>query len=191
MRSRVEARWAAFFDRLGLRWEYEPFDAAGYIPDFVLVGLRPLLVEVKPDLRQQDLMRYTERLDRALLDCWSEDVVILGATPDLEPEEEFWSNDPIVVGLMGERGYRDTEADEETVRWWDAAHLFVCNGAGEDCGSSGSEHFAINHKYGSYAGRPCGHYGGDHHIARYMERAGPALNLWGEACTEVRWEPTS
>lgn len=38
-RSRLEARWAVFFDALGLRWEYEPegFDLGGagwYLPDF-------------------------------------------------------------------------------------------------------------------------------------------------------------
>lgn len=39
-RSRLEARWAVFFDRLGMRWEYEPQGyntAAGpYLPDFRL-----------------------------------------------------------------------------------------------------------------------------------------------------------
>jgi hypothetical protein len=37
-RSRLEARWAVFFDALGLKWEYEPegFDLDGvwYLPDF-------------------------------------------------------------------------------------------------------------------------------------------------------------
>lgn len=38
-RSRLEARWAVFFDALGLKWEYEPegFDlgeAGYYLPDF-------------------------------------------------------------------------------------------------------------------------------------------------------------
>ena len=37
-RSRIEARWAVFFDSLGLKWEYEPegFDIDGvwYLPDF-------------------------------------------------------------------------------------------------------------------------------------------------------------
>jgi hypothetical protein len=58
-RSRLEARWAAFFDLLAWQWEYEPIDLAGYIPDFIVripvqsydgvAGLRePLLVEVKP-----------------------------------------------------------------------------------------------------------------------------------------------
>lgn len=40
-RSRLEARWAVFFDAMGLRWEYEPegFDlgeAGWYLPDFYL-----------------------------------------------------------------------------------------------------------------------------------------------------------
>ncbi len=49
-RSRLEARWAAFFDLLRWRWEYEPIDLDGYIPDFVLSrsGKQPALVEVKP-----------------------------------------------------------------------------------------------------------------------------------------------
>lgn len=33
-RSRLEARWAAFFDLAGWKWEYEPFDLNGWIPDF-------------------------------------------------------------------------------------------------------------------------------------------------------------
>ena len=47
-RSRLEARWAAMFDLLNWRWDYEPLDLAGYIPDFVLQFSEPLLVEVKP-----------------------------------------------------------------------------------------------------------------------------------------------
>lgn len=39
-RSRIEARWAVFFDYLGIGWEYEPqgFDlpSGPYLPDFVL-----------------------------------------------------------------------------------------------------------------------------------------------------------
>lgn len=51
MRSRTEAKWAIFFDTLGLRWQYEVegFDlgAAGYyLPDFWLPDLR-LWCEVK------------------------------------------------------------------------------------------------------------------------------------------------
>lgn len=56
-RSRLEARWAAFFDLCGWRWEYEPFDLNGWIPDFIVnpsvsepewLRTHPWLVEVKP-----------------------------------------------------------------------------------------------------------------------------------------------
>jgi hypothetical protein len=45
-RSRLEARWAAFFDLLRFPWKYEPFDCNGYIPDFLLFD--HVLLEVKP-----------------------------------------------------------------------------------------------------------------------------------------------
>jgi hypothetical protein len=35
-RSRLEAKWAAFFDLLGWRWHYEPLDLDGWIPDFLI-----------------------------------------------------------------------------------------------------------------------------------------------------------
>lgn len=54
-RSRLEARWAVFFETMGIEWEYEPetfwlpeFDEA-YLPDFrILLDGRPVFVEVKP-----------------------------------------------------------------------------------------------------------------------------------------------
>lgn len=53
-RSRTEARWAVFFDALGLRWLYEPEgydlgDGIWYLPDFLVPDLG-LLIEVKPAL---------------------------------------------------------------------------------------------------------------------------------------------
>jgi hypothetical protein len=56
-RSRLEARWAAFFDLIGWDWQYEPIDLEGWTPDFYVVfrcghsacrGSHSLLVEVKP-----------------------------------------------------------------------------------------------------------------------------------------------
>lgn len=39
-RSRLEARWAVFFDELGIAWQYEPqgylVDRTPYLPDFLL-----------------------------------------------------------------------------------------------------------------------------------------------------------
>lgn len=51
-RSRLEARWAVFFDTLEIRWEYEPegFEIDGghrYLPDFYLPKF-DLWIEIKP-----------------------------------------------------------------------------------------------------------------------------------------------
>lgn len=50
-RSRLEARWAVFFDALELSWEYEPqgfhlSDGSLYLPDFLIAG--GVWAEVKP-----------------------------------------------------------------------------------------------------------------------------------------------
>jgi len=56
-RSRLESRWAAFFDLLNWEWQYEPIDLSGWTPDFYLKfpcghsecsGYHDLYVEVKP-----------------------------------------------------------------------------------------------------------------------------------------------
>lgn len=53
-RSRLEARWAALFDLLNWKWEYEPIDLEGWTPDFKLAaadwmfGRRTFYAEVKP-----------------------------------------------------------------------------------------------------------------------------------------------
>jgi len=51
MRSRLEARWAAYLDITDWKWEYEPVDLPGWIPDFIIYppwDAKPILVEVKP-----------------------------------------------------------------------------------------------------------------------------------------------
>ena len=51
-RSRLEARWAVFFDTAGIKYEYEPegfelCDGTRYLPDFYLTD-EDIYVEVKP-----------------------------------------------------------------------------------------------------------------------------------------------
>lgn len=63
-RSRLEARWAVFFDVLGIGWEYEPEgfemdDGTRYLPDFLLHrvwGGESVFVEVKagPGSKEED-----------------------------------------------------------------------------------------------------------------------------------------
>jgi hypothetical protein len=65
-RSRLEARWAVFFDHLSIEWQYEPecFKVAGkgYLPDFWLPGLRTW-AEVKGVLDAPTLQHLAQAAD--------------------------------------------------------------------------------------------------------------------------------
>lgn len=57
-RSRLEARWAVFFDALGIKYEYEAQgydlgEAGWYLPDFWLPDYK-VWIEVKPHIRGVD-----------------------------------------------------------------------------------------------------------------------------------------
>lgn len=61
-RSRLEARWAVFFEELGIRWEYEPqgfelSDGTRYLPDFYLPD-QNLYVEIKPAINYKQQRVY-------------------------------------------------------------------------------------------------------------------------------------
>ena len=98
-RSRLEARWAAFFDLLGWNHEYEPCDLGSWSPDFALWGRRPhnpTLVEVKP------IDRWDRAIARKMADASANaditrTVLLLGVAPDFD--------DPWVsIGWWGEPG---------------------------------------------------------------------------------------
>jgi len=67
-RSRLEAKWAAFFDALDWDWEYEPVEYNGWFPDFSIRGEEGnvILVEVKPILSLTDGLK--ERLSKVKAD---------------------------------------------------------------------------------------------------------------------------
>lgn len=64
-RSRLEARWAVFFDAIGQEYEYEPegfelSDGTMYLPDFYLEGVRGrgtsnIYIEIKGNLDSESL----------------------------------------------------------------------------------------------------------------------------------------
>lgn len=70
-KSRLEARWAEFFSRLGWKWEYEPLadfrdgpaDRHGWLPDFALVPqgesspVERIYVEVKPSATDRQYVK--------------------------------------------------------------------------------------------------------------------------------------
>jgi len=109
-RSRLEAKWAMFFDLCGWNWGYEPTERHGYIPDFVL-GYRPTLVEVKPFHR---IEQWGEAIQKIIQSGINEPVILLGDDPtwiavsltvagDTAPAIG-WLADPIDIG-----GQRDFE----------------------------------------------------------------------------------
>ena len=69
-RSRLEARWAVFFDACGVKWEYEPEGFAlpngqFYLPDFLLHGCdgrspEDLYVEVKGKMTESDVEKIRQ-----------------------------------------------------------------------------------------------------------------------------------
>lgn len=65
-RSRLEARWACFFDLLGWRWQYEPFDLEGWTPDFLVHGRdgKFVLVEIKPFIDGEILSEYQKKISK-------------------------------------------------------------------------------------------------------------------------------
>lgn len=77
-RSRLEARWAMFFDSLDLPYSYEPegFDLDGtwYLPDFLIAN--ELWAEIKPNLSGDGDAAKAERFvletGKPLAMCWGD-----------------------------------------------------------------------------------------------------------------------
>jgi hypothetical protein len=82
-RSRLEARWACFFDELGVVWTYEPFDGNGYSPDLLLPHLteRPALAEIKPAVTEAEYRAAIPKMTAGLAGHWTGHLLILGADP--------------------------------------------------------------------------------------------------------------
>lgn len=164
-RSRLEARWASFFAGLGWHYTYEPFDGAGYIPDFLIHGERPLLVEVKPAVSKADYNAPVAKAENGLRD-WNSDILIVGADPlPLLPTS---ATNEMPAGLLGEL-VGDGMWDWATAAWM---RCLACDAIG------------VLHQHMSYTARPCGHYDGDSYgtpSRRLIQDA------WANACNDVKW----
>jgi hypothetical protein len=86
-RSRLEARWAEFFDLLHWNWQYEPLDLNGWSPDFSIQqsdNRPPILVEVKPLSVNKnwgsECLVYFHKIAKAVPDCRTE-TLLLGLSP--------------------------------------------------------------------------------------------------------------
>lgn len=118
-RSRLEARWAVFFEELEVPWEYEPegFETAAgpYLPDFRLglvfgPGITWTWFEVKPDDAPEDprhaafvaggeFLTVARGLPRGYADQWARLVT-------LDPPGTRWAGETKPVGFYA---FRDGE----------------------------------------------------------------------------------
>lgn len=121
-RSRLEARWAVFFDTLGIEYEYEPegFDlgeAGWYLPDFYL-RKQNLWLEIKPlcdDPKQLEDKRYdafNKALDRMAdyeIDppVYSPDFYILAGDPYFDAYRVIGRNYVLIDGKYEVQGLQN------------------------------------------------------------------------------------
>lgn len=81
-RSRLEARWAAFFDLNGWAWDYEPVDLSGWCPDFSLTFPEATIyAEVKPTEAGEDSMVKNPVFAKAVAHWQNVQVLLLGLAP--------------------------------------------------------------------------------------------------------------
>jgi hypothetical protein len=180
-RSRLEARWAAFFDLLGWHTEYEPIDFNGWIPDFVIYEAETVYVEVKPITRFPPDSQIVDEIDNSGCD---KEVLIVGSTV------------PIQSGLIGwlRQDLSDVTDSNEPYWIWAGAALGIW--AGNETNTEGRRTskgkreriFGFCHEEQSFIDRITGFYnGGCHGFCDESDLARLKL-LWARAGNQVQWK---
>ena len=169
-RSRLEAKWACFFNQVGWRWHYEPIDLNGWIPDFLIEtkGL-PLLVEVKPISKMDPAI--TTKIHRAMgLD------VINGEIFPFHKNYEF-----LICGI----GPFEPENDRNAIGWIN--DCFIGDFADAVLSRpSGTKVWGLTSGIvGEWRNRIADDYG--KHTSDYcnLDEIQP---LWAEACNTTQWK---
>jgi hypothetical protein len=176
-RSRLEARWAAFFDLMGWKYQYEPFDLNGWIPDFILgSGTRSILVEIKPILPVYDHpVDITEKID-----CSDDEheVLILGCSIDFDHEIV-----PPVIGWarvdFGDKSHAAARGCGGPGSWgWDIAFI-----------SAWDETFGITSCFGSHWYNKIGFGEKEQSHSRYdWDTCSAKVKvIWNQAGNLVQW----
>ena len=119
-RSRLEARWAVFFDAAGIKYEYEPegFDLGGglyYLPDFRIwvncrnypgkPTYRPIYVEVKG---------YMDDESKNKIEKFGHELIVLTNIPADHKEyfDQYCLYQKNVDGFYGYNNFRYIDGDE-------------------------------------------------------------------------------
>ncbi len=176
-RSRLEASWAAFFDLLGWRWEYEPFNLNGWLPDFALVPIhRPgdlIMVEVKPStIVDQEASAKMEKSGHP------GEFLMLG----IGPFERF---DTPMIGHIGEWVFCDDDHNPSQIYWVEAPMGRWVGSESDEKNKAGIIGYCSESM--SFRDRITGCYDGGSwgHVVTMAEIQG----LWGAAKKAVRYEP--
>lgn len=124
-RSRLEARWALFFDKIGFSPFYEPFtverNGLSWTPDFILHSgisiYKPsdyTLIEIKPTRPNSDYIEYLTKMH----DPRKSDILICVGSPTLEQPNGVHirnHNNKTQVNLSGFAGIRCPECGLYTI----------------------------------------------------------------------------
>lgn len=173
-RSRLEARWAAFFDLLGWRHQYEPFDLKGWIPDFLIRGHNEVLVEVKPigNIEQFERPKVLNALVQSYR--YGTELLVVGHTIFSSDESDGMIGP--AIGWLGE--FIENNASGPIEAYWFAKAILNRN-----------QNWGFFHALASYKDRITGAYDGDHHLMIPSDRE--VQLLWAEAGNEVQWKGRS
>jgi hypothetical protein len=179
-RSRLEARWCAFFDLLGWRPEHEPYDLGEWSPDFLVrpQGAQPILVEVKPieECCDDTISRIDRACDKRKLWCGNEPkiagVLLTRVAPRIVSPEK---HDCVDIGWFANPYH--TGGDDVHIGWvrdWDKPILLADVVHTED-----------NNYYTAMTGHADA-------AVRFMRReyrpyAEYTMGLWNAACNAVQW----
>ncbi len=176
-RSRLGAKWAAFFDLVGWQYEYEPCDLNGWFPDFALYGKRldgketTILCEVKPIVAFDE--RTAERRRNALAGTYYQNSELL---------------------LLGSGPVRDGNANRLHLGWlyeqphgpWGAA---VFRAYGVRSRTTLTYTYGFSHESGSSADRITGYHQEGRQIAPEDCRLESLSTLWQEAGNRSSIQP--
>lgn len=158
-RSRLEAKWAAWFDLVGWNWIYEPIDLEGWAPDFSIEGYRgPIYCEVKPVISGKPSDQF-EKASRSAM-CETHDVLLLGTAPTTV-------RGMYAIGMCN-------EADD--------GYLFRVAAVKHGCPGV---QIGYCSEVGWYGDRITGFYDG---FGGGMQ-VDATMRLWGQASNAVQWSP--
>ena len=169
-RSRLEAKWAAFFDLLGWPHEYEPFDLGKWSPDFRILSQEGVsaLVEVKP-IDQEDeavTQRMTEAANAA---GFTGPLLLLGNCPD-------FSREIPEIGWMPHRG----------LCWGSAMLVWIIDPYAPRFAADILEFSDDPTLWGGIFTRATGSIVSATELYGYREHSSL---LWARACNAVQWRP--